>query len=303
VSNRIRGVLAPVVTPFDEQGKVDLRRFVEHCRWLVANGVGLAFLGTNSEANSLSLAERLLMMEAVFSTDLDTAAMMPGTGACDLPTAVTLTKTATQAGCAGVLTLPPFYYKAVTEEGLYRFYAELIEQVGEESLRLYLYHIPPVAQVEISIPLVERLLKAYPNQIAGIKDSSGNWSHTQALLKQFQNENFDIFPGSESFLLKGLRNGAVGCISATANVNPAAIRNLYQHWQSDRAEDLQAGLDAIRTTFERYPMIPAMKAVIAHWLKDPQWSAVRPPFITLSNSEQRALFARLNELSFNLAGH
>lgn len=298
----MHGVFAPVVTPFTEQGEVDLDRFVQQCHWLRANDVGLAFLGTNSEANSLSLTERLQMMEALFASGLETSAMMPGTGACDLPTAVELTRTATRAGCGGVLTLPPFYYKAVSDEGLYRFYAELIERVGEDSLRLYLYHIPPVAQVGISISLIERLRKGYPDQIAGIKDSSGDWAHTQALLDHFEGESFAIFPGSESFLLRGLRKGAAGCISATANVNPAAINKLYQHWQSERAEQLQAQLDAVRGTFERYPMIAAMKAAISHWSKDPQWCAVRPPFLPLSPNEQEALFARLHEVGFNMVG-
>jgi len=300
MGNRIRGVLAPVITPFNQKGEVDIRRLETHCHWLRKYGVGLAILGTNSEANSLSLAERLNLMEALFETDIERKAFMPGTGACDLPTAVALTRAATCAGCAGVLTLPPFYYKGVSDEGLYAFYSELIEQVGEESLRVYLYHIPQVAQVNISIGLIERLLKAYPQQIAGIKDSSGDWHYTQTLLNSFKGEQFDVFPGSERFLLAGLREGAAGCISATANINPAAIIELYTHWQTKSAERLQVKLNEVRDIFEQFPMIPALKTTIAHWSQDSQWRAVRPPFLPLQAKDRQSLLNYLSKVGFNI---
>src|SRR5947207_7465920 len=122
---------------------------------------------------------------------------------------------------------PPFYYKDVSEEGLYRYFSEVVQRVGDTHLKIYLYHIPPVAIVGITPKLVERLLKAYPNAIAGMKDSSGDWNNTKTFLDAFtvQTERavsgFDIFVGSESFLLANIRNGGVGTISATANVNPA----------------------------------------------------------------------------------
>jgi len=302
MSERIRGILSPVVTPFGPDGSVDLDRFVRHCRWLQANNVGLAFLGTNSEANSLGPDERLEMMDALLDAGLDPKAMMPGTGACDLPTAVRLSRKAARAGCAGVLTLPPFYYKGVSDEGLFRFFSELVEQVGEASLRVYLYHIPPVAQVGISLDLIERLLDRYPGNIAGMKDSSGDWNTTQAVLERFRDRGFDVFPGSEVFLLKGLRHGGAGCISATANVNPAAIRRVFDEWQSAQADQLQQGLDEIRGVFQRYPMIPALKAAIAHWSGDAQWRRVRPPLVELSDAQQAELIAGLQAAGFSMPG-
>src|SRR5690349_18640904 len=178
-SARIRGALSPVVTPFTADLAPDHRRFVAHCRWLLSQNCGLAFLGTNSEANSLSLAERLGLMDALFEAGLDPARMMPGTGSCALSETVALTSHAVRHGCAGVLMLPPFYYKGVPEEGLYRYFSEVVERVGDARLRVYLYHIPPVAVVGITPRLVERLLKAYPTAIAGMKDSSGDWSNTK----------------------------------------------------------------------------------------------------------------------------
>src|SRR5512134_1499201 len=175
---RIRGILSPVVTPFKADLGPDPERFIRHCRWLLSQNVGLAVFGTNSEANSLSADERIELLDRLVGAGLDPARMMPGTGCCALPDTVRLTAHAMKAGCAGVLMLPPFYYKGVSDEGLFRSFAEVIERVGDRRLRVYLYHIPPVAQVPITLGLIERLLKAYPDTVAGIKDSSGDWNNT-----------------------------------------------------------------------------------------------------------------------------
>lgn len=301
-TERIRGVLSPVVTPFQADGSVDLAKFVTQCRWLLSNDVGLAFLGTNSEANSLSPSERLRMMDALLEAGVNPGSMMPGTGACDLPTAVDLSRKAARAGCAGVLTLPPFYYKGVSDEGLFRYFSELIERVAENTLRVYLYHIPPVAQVGISLDLIERLLERYPKNIAGIKDSSGDWNNMLAMLERFKGRNFDVFPGSEVFLLQGMRHGAVGCISATANVNPAAIHRLFVEWQSPEADELQNGLNTVRSLFQQFPMIPALKAAVAHWSGDAQWHRVRPPLVELNAQQRESLISQLVAQGFSMEG-
>src|ERR1043165_7585137 len=182
---RIRGVLAPVVTPFDKDLKPDPERFIAHCKWLISQNCGLAVFGTNSEANSLSVEEKLELLDALIGAGVDPRRMMPGTGTCALTDTVRLTERAVRAGCAGVLMLPPFYYKGVSDDGLYRYFSEVIERVGDANLRIYLYHIPPVAIVGLSPQLIERLLKAYPAAIAGIKDSSGDWTNTKTLLEAF----------------------------------------------------------------------------------------------------------------------
>ncbi|MVW72748.1 dihydrodipicolinate synthase family protein [Bordetella sp. 15P40C-2] len=302
MSEKIRGVLSPVVTPFRQNGRVDLQRFIRHCHWLQTHHVGLAFLGTNSEANSLSPGERIEMIDALLESGISPGVMMPGTGACDLPTAVRLSRKAAQAGCAGVLTLPPFYYKGVSDEGLFRFFAELIEQVGDQRLRIYLYHIPPATHVGISLDLIDKLLTRYPGSIAGIKDSSGDWNNMQSMLVQFKDRNFDVFPGSEVFLLKGLRHGAIGCISATANVNPAAIYRVYEQWQTLEADQLQNDLDRTRGIFQRFAMIPALKAAVAHWANDAEWRRVRPPLVELTQEQEAELISSLKETGFSMPG-
>ena len=227
MSQRIRGVLAPVVTPFKADLAPDSQRFIAHCKWLLSQNCGLAVFGTNSEANSLSMEERAMLLDELVAAGVDPSRMMPGTGCCSIMETVKLTKQAVGNGCAGVLMLPPFYYKDVSEEGLYRYFSEVVQRVGDARLRIYLYHIPPVAVVGITPKLVERLLAAYPNAIAGMKDSSGDWNNTKTFLDAFAGRSFDVFVGSESFLLANMRNGGVGTISATANVNPAAIHKLY----------------------------------------------------------------------------
>jgi len=167
MAERISGVLSPVLTPFKSGYVPDAERLISHCRWLLGNDVSLAVFGTNSEANSLSEGERSDLLERLVAAGIDPRRLMPGTGCCSVTETVRLTAQAVKLGCAGVLMLPPFYYKGVTDEGLYRSFAETIERVGDKRLRIYLYHIPPVAQVGISLDLIERLLKAYPETIAG----------------------------------------------------------------------------------------------------------------------------------------
>jgi 4-hydroxy-tetrahydrodipicolinate synthase len=301
-TDRIRGVLSPVVTPFKSDLSPDPERFIRHCRWLLSQDVGLAAFGTNSEANSLSTDERIELLDRVVGAGLDPARMMPGTGCCALTDTVRLTAHAMKVGCAGVLMLPPFYYKGVSDEGLFRSFSEVIERVGDRRLRVYLYHIPPVAQVPITLALIERLLKAYPHTVAGIKDSGGDWANTKALLDAFGRSGFDVFPGSETFLLAAMREGGAGCISATANVNPGAIARLHATWQAPDAPAQQTSLDAIRSIMQGYVMIPALKAAIAHCAQDPAWGTVRPPLVPLTPAEGTDLAARLRTAGFAMPG-
>jgi 4-hydroxy-tetrahydrodipicolinate synthase len=301
-TRRITGVLSPVVTPFGPDLAPDPERFVGHCRWLLSQNVGLAVFGTNSEANSLSVEEKIELLDRLVAAGLDPARMMPGTGCCALPDSVRLTAHAMKLGCGGVLMLPPFYYKGVSDDGLFRSFAEVIERVGEARLRVYVYHIPPVSQVPITLGLVERLLAAYPSQVAGMKDSGGDWNNTKAFLDAFAKAGFDVFAGSETFLLQNMRHAGAGCISATANVHPGPIARLFDTWRAGDADAQQARLDVIRGVFQRFAMIPALKAAIAHHARDAAWSAVRPPLVALTPAQSSALAAELDREKFTMPG-
>jgi 4-hydroxy-tetrahydrodipicolinate synthase len=322
MTQRIRGVLAPVVTPFKADLSPDDKRFIAHCKWLLSQNCGLAVFGTNSEANSLSLEERAMLLDELVAAGVDPSRMMPGTGCCSIMETVKLTKQAVGNGCAGVLMLPPFYYKDLSEDGLYRYFSEVVQRVGDARLKIYLYHIPPVAVVGITPKLVERLLAAYPDAIAGMKDSSGDWNNTKTFLDAFTETArpartagaartcFDVFVGSDSFLLANMRNGGVGTISATANVNPGAIYELYQKALGTSAstpaelEALQERLNVVRGVFSsgKFPsMIAALKQAIAIYADDPEWRTVRPPLVELTPEQANTLAAELKAIGFTMA--
>jgi 4-hydroxy-tetrahydrodipicolinate synthase len=300
---RLQGVLSPAVTPFKADLSCDSERFVRHCKWLLKNGCsGLAIFGTNSEANSLSVEEKLTLLAALIHAGVPGSVLMPGTGHCAIPATVRLTAHAVKQGCAGVLMLPPFYYKGVSDEGLFRYFSEVIERVGDERLRLYLYHIPPVAQVGISLKLIGMLLAKYPGIVAGVKDSSGDWTNTKAMLDEFSKSGFHVFAGSEAFLLDNMRHGGVGCITATGNINPGPIDNVYRNWRTADADRLQAGISATRNIVQKQPMIAALKAAIAHFGNDPQWKTVRPPLVELTREQEDRLIPELKAAGFTMPG-
>jgi 4-hydroxy-tetrahydrodipicolinate synthase len=157
--------------------------------------------------------------------------------------------------------------------------------------------------VGITPGLVERLLKAYPTAIAGMKDSSGDWNNTKTFLDAFAKAGFAVFAGSESFLLQNMRNGGAGTISATANVNPAAIYKLYSEWQKADAEQQQERLNRTRDTLgKKYLMIAALKQAIAIYADDPAWARVRPPLIELTAEQAQSLAAELRQMGFTMPG-
>ncbi len=296
------GVLTPALTPFRADLSPDPARFARHCKWLLQQGCGgLAIFGTTSEANSLSVAEKSGLLDALVSSGVPAGLLMPGTGACSISDAVELTRQAVKLGCGGVLMLPPFYYKGVSDEGVYRYYAEVIRRVGDDRLRLYLYHIPAMSGVPISLELVARLLKDFPGVVAGLKDSAGDMTNTNALIERFAGQGFEVFPGSEAFLLEGLRKGGRGCITATGNVNPGAIVRLYQNWQGADAEKQQAEIIAARKMYDGLAIIPAMKAVMAHWSGDAEWKNVRPPLVELTEAQAGGLIGKLKSAGFAMA--
>jgi 4-hydroxy-tetrahydrodipicolinate synthase len=298
-SQPFSGVLVPVLTPFTPGGEPDAGRFIAFCRWLLDQGAGgLAIFGTTSEANSMSPAERMELLDRLIEAGVPAQKLMPGTGACAMTDAATLVRHAVGHGCGGVLMLPPFYYKGVSDDGIFSFISGVIDKVGSPALKLFLYHIPPMAVVGYSLDLVGRLITAYPETVVGLKDSSGDWSNTAALLERFP--GFAVFPGSEVFLLDGLRKGAAGCITASGNVNVPGIKKVYDNWRGPQAEALQAEITTLRNTLQAYPMVPALKRIVAHYHNDPNWATVRPPLVPLDPAQSAALIADLGKIGFAL---
>jgi 4-hydroxy-tetrahydrodipicolinate synthase len=288
MASSFEGVYAAALTPLRDDLAIDRRAFAEHCRRLLGEGCdGLAIFGTTGEANSFSVAERVRAWEALVADGVPAASLLPGTGACALTDAVTLTREALAAGAPGVLALPPFYYKGVSDDGLFGFFAELIERVGDDRLRVFLYHIPPQAILGFSFALIGRLLDAYPGAIAGTKDSSGDAARIEAVCREFP--QLRVFAGTEALLLDTLRWGGAGCISATVNVTAALSAEVFR----DRSEEAQARLTARRRYLERFPAIPALKAIMRARTGDDAWRRVRLPLVALDADRERELLAGL----------
>ena len=257
----LKGVLAAVLTPMDEDLNPDHQAFAAHCHRLLAAGChGLSVFGTTGEANSLSVDERLAALEALVESGVPPEKLLPGTGSCALTDTVRLSRAALEAGTAGALVLPPFYYKGVGDDGLFRFFAEVVERVGDDRLRLYLYHIPQMTGVDLGLPLISRLIDAYPSIVVGTKDSSGDRERIMTLCREFP--DFSVLAGTETLLLETLRSGGEGCISATVNVTSRLARRVHDAHaagKADEAEALQERLTQLRASIEAYPVIPALK--------------------------------------------
>ena len=299
----LRGVIAPILTPFNDDLRVAADLYVANARRCLDDGcIGLAPFGTTGEALSVGFEERMSMLEALVAAGIPAGRLIPGTGLSNLPDTVQLTRHAVGLGCAGAMVLPPFYFKDVPEDGLYAHFARLIEAVGDTRLRIYLYHIPQVSGVGLPVTLVERLHRDFAGIVVGIKDSSGVWENTKALLGI---EGLIVYPGSELPLIEALDLGAPGCISATANINAAAIAELIRLHRSGEkaaAAELHEKVKRFRLTVQGYAPIPAMKRLLALATGDVRWANTRPPLLPTSVAEGEALARQLaGELGFRLA--
>jgi 4-hydroxy-tetrahydrodipicolinate synthase len=285
----IRGLIAPILTPFNDDLSVATSLYVAHAKRLLDQGcAGIAPFGTTGEALSVGIDERIAALRGLIDGGIDPAKMIPGTGLSNVADTARLSRACLDMGCAGVLTLPPFYFKSVSEDGLYRHFEQLIAAIGSDA-RIYLYHIPPIAIVGIPPALAARLRADFPDQIVGIKDSSGNWDNTRALLNI---EGMIVYPGSELPLLDALKLGAPGCISATANINASNIvevLDMYAQGDIAGAEALHETVKRFRLLMQDYDPIPAQKRLLAIATGDARWANVRPPLTAMPEEAGREL--------------
>ena len=288
------GVVAPILTPFDADLSVSHRRMLAHAQsTLDAGCVGLAVFGTTGEALSVASREREAALEMLVDGGIDPGVVVVGTGLPDLPGTVRLTRHAVDLGCRACMVLPPFYFKDPTDEGLYRHFAGLIERVNDHRLRVVLYHIPQVAGVGIPTAVAARLRTEFPEQVVGLKDSSGDWATTEAFLDI---DGLIVWPGAELPLLDALDRGSPGCITATANVNPGPVVEVVRQYGKggrEAAADAMGRARAYRLALQGQSAIPTMKRLLALAHDDPTWANVRPPFVEMDEAEGRILMDRL----------
>lgn len=301
-TDTIRGLVAPILTPFNDDLSVATSLYVTHAKWLFDKGcAGIAPFGTTGEALSVGIDERIAAIRELIDDGIDPAKMIPGTGLSNVADTARLSRACLDMGCVAVMTLPPFYFKSVTEEGLYRYFEHLIAAIGPDA-RIYLYHIPPIAIVGIPPTLAARLHADFPNQVVGIKDSSGNWDNTRTLLEI---EGMIVYPGSELPLLEALKLGAPGCISATANINAnniVRVLDLFTQGDVANAQDLHKMVKRFRLLLQDQGPIPAQKRLLAMATGDARWANVRPPLTAMSEEAGRELAVILKrEFEFELA--
>jgi 4-hydroxy-tetrahydrodipicolinate synthase len=288
------GVIVASVTPLDADGRPDGAALARHLQFVFERGCdGALLFGTTGEGLSFTVEERRTALDAVLDAGISPERLLVGTGALPLPDVVDLTRHATDRGVGGVLVVPPFHFRDITDDGLVRTYDQIVQGTGREALRLYFYHYPELTGVPISFPVIERLREQYPEQIAGIKDSSDEWDHQDALCSSFP--DLQIFAGSERHLTPLLRAGGAGCISATVNITAPVARQAVRDWQNDATvASAQSTLTELRTRLSQFPTIPALKQLLAWRHEQPTWARVRPPLAPLDADEEERL-ASLHE--------
>ncbi|MCA8880046.1 MAG: dihydrodipicolinate synthase family protein [Rhodobacteraceae bacterium] len=296
----ISGVFSAATTPVGPDGAPRLDLFAAHAQALLREGChGVALLGTTGEANSFSVAERMALLDAARDSGIAGPQLLPGTSSCNIPESVALTRHAVDHGVLGCVMLPPFYYKGVSDDGLFRFYASVIEGVGDDRLRLVLYHIPQVTQVPIGHDLIARLLDAFPGIVVGIKDSAGDLGNMAAMVARFP--GFSVLAGADPLLLPLLRGGGQGCITATSNLRADALRTIWEKWADPTAEaEVAAAQDRInawRSLTNTYVQLPTVKAMVAKARGNDAWLNVRPPLAPLSDAERENVWSEMDRLS------
>ena len=297
MSKAIRGVYAAAVSPFRSDGSLDTAKLVAYCQHLITDGGcdGVAPTGTTGEGNSISFRQKLELAGAFAEAGFDPNRAIFGTGACATQDAIDLSKAALDAGFPNVLVLPPFYYKNPSDEGLYRYFAQLIETIGDDRLRVYLYHFPQMSATPIPVDVAVRLKKDFGAVVAGLKDSSGDMSQALAFASATGgvDADFDVYPSSESFLFEGLDGGCAGIISGSTN----AFANYVQAGRKDGRDSAAFDLvKSARATASKYPLMAAMKQIEAWRSGDDSWTRMAPPLVSLSEDQKASLKADIDGL-------
>lgn len=300
MKHAIHGVHCAAATPVTLEGEPDLRLFAEHCRLLLKEGChGIAMLGTTGEANSFGVSERMALLEAAIEGGTPAGALLPGTSTPAVADTIALSRHAVEAGAKGVVLLPPYYYKGVSDEGLFRFYARVVEGIGDDRLRVVLYHIPQVTQIPLGHDLIDRLMAEFPGIVCGIKDSFGQLGHLQALRER--HPDLGVLAGADPLMLPLLKMGGAGCITATSNLRAEALRVVWEGWDdASKAAEVEAAQDRInawRALTNRFVQLPTVKTMLARRRGDLGWLNLMPPLVELTEDERQDVWKEMERLS------
>jgi 4-hydroxy-tetrahydrodipicolinate synthase len=273
------GLSCALALPFKPDSSIDFLRLSEHARRSLDAGCSsVTVFGTTGEGASLSLSEREQILGALLAAGIPLRKhVLAGVAAASVGDAVEQARILIDRDCRGVLLAPPFYFKHVTDEGLYRWFSQAFEKIGKRARDVFLYHIPSVTEAPISIELIGRLKAAFPQLIVGVKDSGGDWTYTERLLRT--HHDLILLIGDERHLAAGIRLGAQGAISGLANLFPERLLKLIESKQDDPQ------LVELVKEVLKFPVTPAVKALLAYRQNDPAWLNVRAPLVALTEKE------------------
>lgn len=293
----LRGVFAAILTPLRADGRIDVGRLINHCRWVMQQGChGVSLFGTTGEGNSLTVSERRDALTKIVAAGVEAARMIPAVGCCASDDTIELITQSVRLGCKAVLVAPPFYYKDVGEEGIVSSYGDAISRIGDDRLRIYLYNIPQMTGVVITESIIARLLERYPETIRGLKDSSGDPDYARSVLKSFP--GLELFTGNERRMAEILRHGGAGTIGGIANIWPASLRDLYDNWDKPEANGIADKIGRVTAAVDSFAGIAALKHVLGHYQNDRVWPRVRPPLESLTGEQGRRLIAEIEAAGY-----
>ena len=297
--HKIQGVFCAALTPFNEDYSINNKMYLTHCRNLLSIGLdGLGVFGTTGEANSLSIKQKINAINFLVENKIQPNQLIVGTGLCSIQDSITITKTASSIGARAALVLPPFYYKNVTNEGVINFYRSLIEGVKDENFLYILYNFPALSGITINFEIIENLIKLYPNNVVGMKDSTGDIDTMLKTIKYFN--NFSVFSGSDSLAVKICQHGGAGAITATSNISGKLlcylIKNFANNSNIENFNELQNLQEKIREIATAQESISILKAFLSIKESNESWNRLLPPLLKITQPQDNKIIIGLIEL-------
>ena len=287
--NKIKGIYAASMSVFNSDLSLNIEKTVSHAEKIINQGChGVAIFGSTGQAQLISISEKISLLNWLSKSKYKDKYLI-GTGLNSLNENINLMSIASSLNFNDFLIMPPAYYKYGDKE-VVEFYSRLVEAMPDS--RIILYNFEKLCGYKFSIECVEELVKKFPKQIVGVKDSSYN------LYEHLKIDNFSVLPGAESKLLKGLELGCAGVITATCNVTAGLSRKVYNDFIEKKEQTDNEMLTNVRNTFEKFNLISGLHSFMSN--EDKIYKNVLPPVSLLGEKDKHRLIEDLNKLNFTL---
>ena len=287
--SNINGIYAASMSILNKDLTLNIDKTITHAEMVIDNGChGVAIFGSTGQAELIPVAEKIKLLNKV-STNKYKDKFIIGTGLNSLGETINLMRVAMSLNLEKFLIMPPAFYK-YTDDDVFSFYSKLVEATPKA--KIILYNFEKLCGYKFSVECVEKLVKNFPEQIVGVKDSSYN------LFENLKLDNFSVMPGSESKLLKGLELGCSGIITATCNATSKLARKVYDDFKDSKEQEVNTQLCDVRGTFEKYNLISGLHTFYKN--KDIFYENLLPPLRILNKEEEIDLLNNLEKFSFSL---